>query len=166
MKKGYLNVRMNISKFNRDLGAMTRGPNSMYSQGGRELRAALMEEFETLVKETPQFSGSTAASWQIGFPGDLYGGFTPGDDFVQLPKPANGIEAMKKGMNPAIDISITRAKATLFSTDPDQYMTKDLVIVNNAPGFETAEEGPVRQVNDPARALDRCRARWEAKIIK
>ena len=88
MSKGYLDVKMDISKFLKDLGAMTRGPNSIYRAGGRALREALLEEFKILVQETPQFSGSTAASWQIGFPEDTYGDGTPGSDFVELPKPA------------------------------------------------------------------------------
>jgi len=160
MSKGFLNVKMNVSAFTRELNAITSGPDSIYRAGGKAIRAALMEEFETLVRETPQFSGSTAASWQIGFPEDTYG-----NDYVELPKPASGIEAMQRGNDPAVTIATTRARANLFSTDPSRYFRQDIVILNEAPGYETAEEGPVRQVNAPPGALKRFEARWATHQI-
>ena len=151
---GYLNVKSNVSKFIRDLNAMTAGPDSIYRAGGRALREMLMEEFKTLVQETPQFSGSTAASWQIGFPEDTYG-----NDFVELPASSGADEAMHRGMDPAVSIAVTRGTANLMHTDPERFFRSDIVILNNAPGFETAEEGPVRAVNTPPGALKRFEAR-------
>lgn len=159
MSKGYLDVKMDISKFIKDLNAMTQGPDSIYRAGGRALREMLLENFEILVKETPQFSGSTAASWQIGFPEDTYGDGTPGSDFVELPKPAGGDEAMRRGMAPAVGIAIARGTANLMHTDPERFVRQAIVVLNNAPGFETAEEGPVRAVNTPPGALKRFEAR-------
>ena len=158
--KGFLDVKMNISQFVKDLNAITSGPDSIYRAGGRALREALMEDFETLVQETPQFSGSTAASWQIGFPEDTYG-----NDYVELPPPANGIEAMHRGMDPAVSIATTRARANLLHTDPERFFRQDIILLNNAPGFETAEEGPVRPENTPPGALKRFEARFATRDI-
>lgn len=156
-----INFRTNISQFIRDLGVMTKGENSIYQAGGRDLRNFLFEEFKTMVRETPQFSGSTAASWEIGFPGSV----SEAGDYVELPKPADGIEAARKGDQYACDIAIDKAFATLMGADPEAYIRKDLLLVNNAPGFETAEEGPVRDVNDPPGAMSRFIERVESAGI-
>ena len=156
---------MDVSKFIKDLNAMTKGPDSIYRAGGRALREALMEDFEILVKETPQFSGSTAASWQIGFPEDTYGDGTPGSDYVELPKPSGADEAMRRGNDPAVTIATTRARANLFHTDPERFVRQSIVILNNSPGFETAEEGPVRPENTPPGALKRFEARFATREI-
>ena len=158
-----INFRTNISQFIRDLGAMTRGENSIYQAGGRELRDFLFEEFTDLVRETPQFSGSTAASWEIGFPGSV----SEDGDYVKLPKPADGVEAARAGDKFACDKAINKAFTTLMGADPEAYISKDLLLINNAPGFETAEHGPVRAENEPPGpgAMERFVARIESAGI-
>lgn len=156
-----INFRTNVSKFIRDLGAMTTGEDSIYQAGGRELRDFLMDEFTTLVRETPQFSGSTAASWELGFRGDV----REGTDYDELPKPAAGIEAARKGSEFACSKAIDRAFTTIMAHDPKQYITQDLILVNNAPGFDTAEYGPVRPENappDPPKMMERFKERIES----
>ena len=49
---------------------------------------------------------------------------------------------------------------TSLSGDFKKIAIQDIIVSNDSPGFETAEEGPVRPVNTPPGAL----ARFEARI--
>lgn len=154
-----IRVRGNVSKAIRELGAITSGPGSIYKKSGSRLRSAILEEFRTLVRETPQWSGTTAASWKLGFM------YKVDPSMVEMPQPASREDALKRGSEPACQIAINNAMGAL-SSDLRDYMRvgrgggQDIVIYNEAPGFETAEEGPVRPVNTPPGAL----ARFEARI--
>lgn len=148
-----LGFKMNISEFARDLNAMTSGPNSIYRAPGQALRNFLLDEFKTLVYETPQYSGSTAASWRIGFGRDL------DTKATLLPKPKSWHEALEKGSEWPCMIAISNALTDLPEALAERYMRQDIVLANEAPGFDTAEEGPVRAVNTPPGMLKRFEAR-------
>lgn len=147
-----IKARMEVSKAIKDLGVMTKGPNSIYNVAGRQLRESLLNEFKILVRETPQYSGSTAASWKLGF------AFQTDKSAVILPKPETLSEALHKGSEPACQIAINEAMGNL-SPDLQDYKKHDIMLYNEAPGFDTAEEGPVRPVNTPPGALKRFEAR-------
>lgn len=145
-------AKMQVSKFIKELGTLTKGKNSIYRQAGSQLRQALLDEFKVLVRETPQYSGSTAASWKIGFYQDL------DSSAIELPQPASTLEALQKGSEPACSYAINNAMGAL-SNDLKEYARSDITLHNEAPGFDTAEEGPVRQVNTPPGALKRFEGR-------
>lgn len=146
-----LNFRNDVGKALRELGEMTRGPNSIYNKAGAALRESLLEEFDTLVRETPQWTGTTAASWEIGFPSDLTGA-------VETQPDRNREEALSKGAEAACNIAMAKARTSL-SGDFGKIKTQDIIISNDAPGYDRAEEGPVRPENTPPGALKRFEAR-------
>ena len=151
-------IRGNISAFQRELGMLTTGPNSIYARGERALRQVLLEEFHTLVQETPQYSGSTAASWRIGF-------YAP-TEYTMMWPPSSAADALAKGMDPAVSIAVGYARESLGVTGYGMLKNRqDITITNGAPGYETAEEGPVRQVNTPPGALKRFVERFSHRVI-
>ena len=145
-------AKTNVSKFIKELGTITKGKSSIYNVAGANLRKALLDEFEILVRETPQYSGSTAASWKIGFYQDL------DTSAVELPKPASVNEALSKGTEGPCNIAISAAEKAL-SSDLREYFRSDITLHNEAPGFDTSEEGPVRPINTPPGALKRFESR-------
>lgn len=154
-----IRVRSNISEFIREMGVLTRGKNSIYRKAGSQLRQTILDEFEVLVRETPQYSGTTAASWKLGH---LYA-VDPGK--VVLPKPASVADALQRGAEPACHIAINNARGQL-APDLRDYARKDIVLHNESPGFDTAEEGPVRAVNTPPGALKRFEGRINTMYIE
>ena len=152
-----LRVKSNVSDAIRQLKTLTAGPSSIYKIAGTQLRDAILDEFTVLVRETPQWSGSTAASWKLGF---LY---LVDPSPVILPELSRD-DALKKGAEPACQIAINNAKGAL-SVDLAEYAKKDIVLHNEAPGFDRAEEGPVRPVNTPPGALKRFEARIDTLDI-
>lgn len=151
-------IKFDGGQFIRDLNMMTAGPNSIYARGERALRQVLLEEFHTLVQETPQYSGSTAASWRIGF-------YAP-TEYTMMWPPSSAADALAKGMDPAVSIAVGYARESLGVTGYDMLKNRqDITITNGAPGYETAEEGPVRQVNTPPGALKRFIGRFAARTI-
>lgn len=150
-------VRSNVSDALRQLKALTTGPNSIYKIAGTQLRDAILDEFDVLVRETPQWTGTTAASWEIGFPSDVTG-------IVETQPERKREEALSKGTEPACGIAMSKARTSLTS-DLSKYKTQDIILINEAPGFDRAEEGPVRPVNTPPGALKRFEARIDTLDI-
>lgn len=133
---------------------ITSGKQSIYHQPAAQLVDKLLKEFATLVRETPQWTGTTAASWYIGFYED-----EPTINQVYTQPDRTAKEALCKGTEPACAISINKSKYTLTNVDLAKIARTYIVVGNDAPGYETAEEGPVRFVNSPPRALERFMAR-------
>ena len=152
-------MRTNLSQFIRDLELETKGPNSVYRRAGQELRDIIWNEFETLLDETAQYSGSTVASWRLGW---MYS--TP-EEFVELPRPATMQDALQKGADGPI--ALARIANIGFKIDPMSLVEltrQDIVITNGSPHFEQAEYGPLRSVNAPAGALERFAQRLGDKF--
>ena len=145
-------IRGSVSQQLRNGFIETTGKNSIYRKAGSQLVEKILGEFEVLVRETPQWTGTTAASWEIGFKDDI-----TGQVFTQPERTRR--EALEKGSEPACTISINKSKFTLMDVDLSKIARQDIVIGNEAPGYETAEEGPVRPENSPPGALDRFMAR-------
>lgn len=143
--------KSNPSELLRQLKALTTGPNSMYRRADSTLKDMLLEEFDVLVRETPQWTGTTAASWQIGFQSEVT------TDVEEQPERSLA-EALQKGSEAACSIAMAKARTTITGNF-DKYKTQDIWITNEAPGYERAEEGPVRAVNTPPGALKRFEAR-------
>lgn len=142
-------IRFNASDF---LARVRNIKRNIFKVGGEELSKALTAEYETLVKETPQWSGATAASWSMGF----YAPTVDASD--KFKKPKTRAEALKKGMAPAIGESLARVNLSNYLKD---YLTKDVTITNGCENFDYAEGGPLREENEPggmySRFLNRIR---------
>ena len=113
-----LKVRTNISSIMRAAGLETKGKNSIYNKIGAQLKDALLDEFDVLVRETPQWTGTTAASWEIGFPSDIEGK-------IEEQPPRKREEALSKGSEAACSISMGQLLKTFLSIE---YRTLSLVI--------------------------------------
>lgn len=150
-------LRAKVSKILFDADVFqTKGPNSIYRKAGSQLVEKILGEFDVLVRETPQYTGTTAASWEIGFMRDLPG------EVTEQPAIKKGEKPLSKGSEVACQISMDRARKTLTETDLPKYATQDIIVNNAAPGYDTAEEGPVRAVNTPPGALKRFEGRIAA----
>lgn len=151
-----IRAKANISDDLRRAGVFqTTGPNSIYRKAGSQLRDKVISEFKDLVIETPQWTGTTAASWEIGFSGDITGS-------VEEQPERTKEQALQRGSQPACDIAIANAERSFTESDLRHYAKEDLLVSNTAPGYDTAEEGPVRQVNTPPGALKRFESRIAA----
>jgi len=143
--------KFDVSEGIRQLGALTAGPRSIYKVTASQLREKLLDEFDILVRETPQWTGTTAASWEIDFDTNITG------DVETQPERTRD-QALSKGSEAACGIAMAKASTSL-NGDFKLYAQRDIVVANAAPGYDRAEEGPVRPENTPPGALKRFEAR-------
>ena len=147
-------IKLNASQFAkqlRDISSVT-----LYKRGGQALKEAIEDDFDILLMQTPQYSGSTVASYRIGLKAE--------DTFEILPKPASANEAFERGHEAAVNIARV-ANAGSIPDDYKGYLTKDLTITNGSPQWDVVEYGPVRDVNEPAGAFERFKERLSNRII-
>ena len=147
-------IKLNASQFAkqlRDISSVT-----LYKRGGQALKEAIEDDFDVLLMQTPQYSGSTVASYRIGLRAE--------DAFEILPKPASANEAFERGHETAVNIARV-ANAGSIPDDYKGYLTKDLTITNGSPQWDVVEYGPVRDVNEPAGAFERFKERLSNRII-
>ena len=147
-------IKLNASQFAkqlRDISSVT-----LYKRGGQALKEAIEDDFDILLMQTPQYSGSTVASYRIGLKAE--------DTFEILPKPASANEAFERGHEAAVNIARV-ANAGSIPDDYKGYLTKDLTITNGSPQWDVVEYGPVRSVNEPAGAFERFKERLSNRII-
>ena len=138
--------RTNISQFLRYLKRETSGPNSIYKRAGRQLNDEIWNAFVVLVEETPQWSGSTAASWRIGFAAP--------EEYTQMPRPSSVAEALQKGHSEAVEHALYESVGfRMEDHDLMRYTTQDIMVTNASPQFNVAEFGPLRRVNQPGGAV-------------
>lgn len=150
-------IKVNIS----DLARLRQVTSAqIYRRGGVALRNAIEEEFKQLLIETPQYSGSTVASYRIG-PGRS----TP-DMYEELPEPANANEAFQRGHMAAVNLAMNNNFDGLMAIENlESFKTQDLVIKNNSPQWEVTEYGPLREVNEPTGTFAEFVERLNNKII-
>ena len=147
-------IKLNASQFARQLRDISSV--TLYKRGGQALKEAIEDDFDILLMQTPQYSGSTVASYRIGLRAE--------DAFEILPKPASANEAFERGHETAVNIARV-ANAGSIPDDYKGYLTKDLTITNGSPQWDVVEYGPVRDVNEPAGAFERFKERLSNRII-
>ena len=147
-------IKLNASQFAKQLREISSV--TLYKRGGQALKEAIEDDFDVLLMQTPQYSGSTVASYRIGLRAE--------DAFEILPKPASANEAFERGHETAVNIARV-ANAGSIPDDYKGYLTKDLTITNGSPQWDVVEYGPVRDVNEPAGAFERFKERLSNKII-
>lgn len=153
-------IRGNISQFARNLRSISSV--TLFKRAGESLKEAIEDEFDVLLEETPQYSGSTVASYRLGL------GSGTEDVHVELPEPASAQEAFAKGSQAAINIARSASAGALPESETliKRLRTSDIVVTNGAPQWERAEEGPLRPVNEPVGAFNRFEERIADKIIE
>lgn len=148
---------INLSKVIREIDYLGQ---AVLKDTGDAIAEGIWEEFEQLVQETAQWSGTTAASWNL-----TMGGVGEGGGVYTQPEPKSEAEALRRGHQHAVSIAVTRNFGRLHNITHD-YRTKAIVIENYAPGSERSEVGPLRSVNQPSGALARFEQRVANKLFK
>lgn len=143
----------NLSKVVREIDYLGQ---AVLKDIGDTLAAGIWDEFETLVMETAQWTGTTAASWNLYM---KYRMVAPDEGIREQPKRTRK-QALNKGHMHAVSIALNANLSRLDDITTD-YRTSDIVISNNAPGAEQAESGPLRDVNQGAAG---ALARFEQRV--
>jgi len=144
---------VNLSKVVRDIDYLGQ---AILKDIGDTLAAGIWDEFETLVMETAQWTGTTAASWNLYM---KYRMVAPEGDVRDMGKRTRA-QALQKGHMHAVAVALNANLGRLDEITTD-YRTSDIVISNNAPGSERAESGPLRDVNQGAAG---ALARFEQRV--
>lgn len=151
---GHDMIKGNLSQFAKELRNL--GSATIFKRAGQALKESIEDDFDTMLMQTPQYSGSTVASYRIGLAAE--------DTYDQLPEPASANDAFERGHETAVNIARV-ANAGAIPEDYKGYLRKDLIITNGSPQWDVTEYGPVRDVNEPAGAFERFKQRLETKII-
>ena len=159
----------NISQIVRDLDYAGK---AVFTEVGEALKEGLEKEFAQLVNETAQYTGTTAASWNItvGGVGDQV---SKGQGGVRPQPFRTRAEALSVGHQNAVGIALAANAGTLESLvnwiKPGQKGHKPgaIMVENYAPGADRAEEGPLRDVNESAiGAFERFKVRVTDLVAK
>lgn len=140
--------RSNISDIAR-VFKRTAKSKSMFYQLSAAMEDVIEDAFQELVTKTPQWSGTTAASWNIGFYNRNYS-----DAVRTQPEPKSAQEALQRGAASAVNVALSANKGKVKGLLQEYGGTSDLFVVNQAPGVKTSVFGPVRAVNQPVDAYD------------
>lgn len=153
-------IKGNISKTIKKLRGISA---TIALRAGESLADEIMEEFNVLLEETPQWSGSTVVSYRIGV-GGL--GRQVEDTYIELPKAESAQEAFSRGHAAAVSMAKVYNIDALSSAELVFTKRGDIVITNGSPQWEVTEEGPLRPVNEPTGAFKRFEERLSNKIIE
>jgi len=126
---------------------------------GEAVSTMLWEEFTQLVQETPQYTGTAAASWNVAM-GMTAAGGTGG---VRVQGPRTRETALNMGHMQAVSEAMAGSFDDL-SNIIQNWQTGDIVIWNDSDSIEHAEYGPLRTINQPGihaytRFLERVKRR-------
>ncbi len=148
-----ITIRSNISDVVR---AVDKEKKAVLKDIGDSLSVGIWDEFIVLLNETAQWSGSTAASWNLSM---------GGDSSVRIQPERTRKEALAKGHLAAVHVAIAHNFKSLIDIS-DKYRYSAIVIENHAPGASRAETGPLRSVNNPSQAFERFKKRLKDKTFK
>lgn len=135
---------------------------AIYKLAGETIADGIWEEFKVLVDETAQFTGSTAASWNVMAKGaGSFGG-------VRMLKLSKGQSPLQVGHHRATDIA---KSANLGNLDDLQkkVLTSGINVFNESPGAQSGvpEFGPLRPENAGAEhAFARFKERVASKVFE
>ena len=116
---------------------------AIFKDIGNTLAQGVWEHFVVLVNETAQYTGTTAASWNLSM---------GGDQSVREQPERTKSEALQKGHQAAVGIAIGHNFKSLVDIT-EKYKYSAVVIENHALGAERSESGPLRDVNSPTGAF-------------
>ncbi len=136
-------MRINVSDVRRQTSILGK---AIFKEIGDKFAAALWTEFELLIIETPQWSGTAAASWNMAM------GRSGGEVRVQ-----SG-EGLNKGHMHAVAIAVNANFGRLAEIST-RYGTADISVWNDVEYTKRLEYGPLRAINQPGRAFVRFKER-------
>lgn len=116
---------------------------ALYKVAGETIAEGVWEEFEQLVRETAQYTGTTAASWNIGTKfGASFGGV-----WMRFLGPDE--TPLQVGHSVAVNLALNANKDNLndMRNGNVQALKAGLNVWNEAPGVDRALSGPLRPVN-------------------
>jgi hypothetical protein len=142
----------NLSQMAREIDAMGK---AIFKDVGDAIAYGIWEEFRILVQETAQWTGTTAASWNLYMQGRV--GPIGVTGYREMPKRTRK-EALQRGHGDAVQIALAANYDNLLDITT-QYRYAEIVISNYAPGADRAESGPLRAVNQPTQAFERFKSR-------
>ncbi len=153
-------IKSNLSDIAR---AFDREGKAVFKDIGMAYAHGVWEEFEQLVQETAQWTGTTAASWTLSF--QHRQGALKGVSAVRTQPKRSRKEALSVGHSAAVNVALG-ANVGVLNGIAKQYARQDLVLTNEAPGAYTAEHGPLRPVNASAKnALAKFNLRLARKVF-
>ena len=148
-----MSVTTNLSAMAREIDYLGK---AIFTDVGQTLQVQIMAEFQSLVVETAQWTGTTAASWNISL----------GGDHSVRPQPKRSrAQALEKGHTAAVSIAMNHNAnaldrlATMGLPGQKGNSYRAIMVENYSPQAEVAESGPLREVNSPAGAFDRFKER-------
>jgi hypothetical protein len=153
--------RFNVKQVARDLGLVG---HALYKVCGQAIADGLMEEFEQLVIETAQYTGSTAASWNITNEFNKHHGKT------NIRELAPGETPLHAGHHEAVKIAMDANRDNLkgMAAGTSKSMNAGISVWNEVPWAERAEEGERRipQNKNANEAFARFQARVATKVFE
>jgi hypothetical protein len=135
-----MNVLLNVSQVIRQIDYAEK---AILKDIGDSIAQGIWPEFVQLVTETAQYTGTTAASWNLSM----------GGDHSVRPQPARTRQqALQKGHQAAVQVAIGHNFKSLLDIT-EKYKHSAIVVENHAPGAVPSETGvsslggPLRDVN-------------------
>lgn len=138
---------------------------ALYKVCGQELADGIWEEFKQLVMETAQYTGSTAASWNIGTKGAAT--HTNGGG-VRIRSLGPGESPLQVGHMAAVSQAINANEQSLddLRNGSKRALNSGINVWNDVPWASVAEEGPLRPENAEALgAFERFQSRVNNKVF-
>lgn len=157
LKRG--NTMPIFHNFSSVVRAIDRVKKAVLGDIGDTLAVGIMEEFDRLLNETAQYTGTTAASWRVSMGG-------AGKETVNTQAPRSRVAALKMGHQHAVNVA-RMANTGALDDISKAYRYSAIVIENDAPGADAAEHGPLRDVNAGAEgAFERFKGRIRDRSFK
>ncbi len=136
---------------------------NIYKVAGYSIAKGIWKEFEQLVNETAQYTGTTAASWNLSA-----GGFLSTGGVRTMPK-RNKENALRSGHQYAVDVALVNNYGRITGSNIyDLVLRSGINVWNEAPGAMSGvvETGPLRDVNTSSLgAFSRFQNRIETKVF-
>lgn len=154
-----MTLRTNLKEQARELGFIG---HAIYKVCGQAIADGIMEEFEQLVIETAQYTGSTAASWNVA----TKGAASHGGTIIRELGPDE--DPLHAGHRVAVNIAMNANKGNLddLARGTVKALNSGINVWNDVPWAEEAEEGDRRPENaDANHAFARFQARVATKVF-
>ena len=147
----------NISKMVREIDYLGK---ALFQDVGDTLKDVIMEEFEQLVIETAQWTGTAAASWNVSIGGDQ----SVREQHAGKDKKEIAALQLSRGHGVAVSKAMDHNAGALDRLSTMGVGKKGnaygaIMVENHAESSDRAEHGPLRSVNSPAGAFFRFQQR-------
>ena len=142
-------ITINVSDIVRTVATVK---TAVFKKTAQVISDIVWDEFQVLVKETPQWTGTAAASWNL----TLGQG---GDRAERTQSPRTKKQALQRGHGAAVGVALAANQSNLDYMRANLakgYTTQDIAVTNYAESSERAMHGPgIRPINQPIGAQER-----------